>query len=185
MALTVEDGSIVAGAESYASVATATAYHAARGNVEWAALASDTVREQCLRKATDYMTQAYRWRWAGFRKTPTQSLDWPREAVYLAAESLNVEAMSVWGAYPPGLPYLVSNSVVPIEVRNGCAELALRVSAAPLIKDEVLTRIKKEKVGPLEMEYFEGGSTVVRYTAIDLVLSKYFKASNTNRTTRG
>ena len=50
------------GAESYCSVTDADTYHAARGNVAWAALATET-KEQNLRKATDYMVQTYQNRW--------------------------------------------------------------------------------------------------------------------------
>jgi len=50
------------GAESYASVADADTYHANRGNAAWAALTTP-VKEQSLRKATDYMTGEYGSRW--------------------------------------------------------------------------------------------------------------------------
>jgi hypothetical protein len=76
MALVVEDGTARADAESYCSVAAADTYHANRGNTVWAAL-TQTVKEQCLRKATDYMV-VYRNAWDGYRKTTTQALDWPR-----------------------------------------------------------------------------------------------------------
>lgn len=50
------------GAESYAGVADADTYHLNRGNASWAALTT-TVKEQCLRKATDYMVGEYFGRW--------------------------------------------------------------------------------------------------------------------------
>ena len=98
MSLIVEDGSIVTGAESYISVADASTYHTARGNAAWAALASDAVREQCLRKATDYMEQVYRSRWQGCRVGETQALSWPRYDV-------EVEG------------YAVDSDIVPTEVK--------------------------------------------------------------------
>lgn len=61
MTLVVEDGSIVSGAESYASVAQADAYFAARGITIWSPLL-DAEKEQALRRATDYMVQTYRQR---------------------------------------------------------------------------------------------------------------------------
>lgn len=51
MSLVTEDGTAKADAESYCTVAFATTYHSDRGNAAWAALASDTVREQLLRPA--------------------------------------------------------------------------------------------------------------------------------------
>lgn len=65
MALTVEDGTIVAGADSYISAEDATAYHAARGNSAWAALTADAM-DQHIRKATDYMGQVYGLRCSGY-----------------------------------------------------------------------------------------------------------------------
>ena len=73
MALIVEDGSIVTGAESYISVADASTYHSNRGNTAWASLSTDAIREQCLRKATDFMRQAYRSRWQGYRVNEDQA----------------------------------------------------------------------------------------------------------------
>jgi hypothetical protein len=78
MALIVEDGTGLANAESYVSVAAATTYHANVGNTAWAAITSDTTKEQLLRKATDYMVAQYRLQYAGCRRYSTQSLDWPR-----------------------------------------------------------------------------------------------------------
>jgi len=52
------------GAESYISVADADTYHASRGNAAWAAIATTAIKEQCLRRATDYMTAEYGARWA-------------------------------------------------------------------------------------------------------------------------
>ena len=81
MSLIVEDGTGRADAESYASVSVADAYHTARGNTAWAALATTALKEAALRKATDYLGQTYGLRWKGYRMTTTQALDWPRELV--------------------------------------------------------------------------------------------------------
>ena len=156
MSLICEDGSIVTGAESYCSVADASAYHTARGNAAWAALASDTVREQCLRKATDYMEQVYRSRWQGCRVSETQALSWPRYDV-------EVEG------------YAVDSDIVPTEVKNACAELALKASAADLNPD--LTQgVLSEQVGSIQVTYDKASPQFTRYRAIDALLSPYLKA---------
>lgn len=110
MSLIVEDGSNVAGAESLASVAYTDTYHSNRGNTAWAVLAT-AAKEQALRKATDYMTQAYRTRWAGYRTHSTQSLDWPRSLV-------EIKDVNYIGTY-------VDQYSVPDEVKKACCELAL------------------------------------------------------------
>jgi len=161
MALIVEDGSKVAGAESYVSVVDASAYHTARGNAAWAALASDTVREQALRRATDYMKQAYRLVWKGFRVSSSQALDWPRANVMIED-----------GPYRN----LVSVSIVPQEVIDACASLALMASAADLAPNlEQLTL--SEAVGPLSVSYDKNSPQYTRYRAIDMLLHPYLAES--------
>lgn len=156
MALTVETGAVVAGAESYISVADASTYHTNRGNAAWAALSTDTVREQCLRKATDYMTQAYRDRWQGARYDEDQVLDWPREGV----------VRDSWE---------VGHDEVPTEVKNACAELALKAATASLSPD--LTQgVVSEQVGSIAVTYDKNSPQRTRYAAIDNMLAPYLKA---------
>ncbi|MDN8612793.1 DnaT-like ssDNA-binding protein [Variovorax ginsengisoli] len=145
------------GAESYISVAGATAYHLARGNAAWAAVVDDTTREQLLRKATDYMVQAYGQRWKGDRVTPTQSLDWPRYGVYVNN-------------------FCIDSTTVPAAVANACAELALRAITAPSLFPDVGRLKAKVKVGPIETEYVQGTSGLTRYTAVDNMLAAYLGA---------
>ena len=80
MALIVEDGTGKSDAESFISVADADTYHSNRGNTDWASLLT-AAKEQNLRKATDYICQVYRMKWAGTRVNGTQALDWPRAYV--------------------------------------------------------------------------------------------------------
>jgi hypothetical protein len=156
MSLIVEDGTIVPGAESYISVADASTYHTARGNTAWAALATDALREAALRRATDYMRQAYRSRWQGYKVNEDQALDWPRYDV-------EVEG------------YAVDSDIVPTEIKNACAELALRASAADLNPD--LTQgVLSEQVGSIQVTYDKASPQFTRHRAIDAILSPYLKA---------
>lgn len=167
MSLIVEDGTVVAGAESYASVAAANVYHGNRGNVAWGALASDTVREQSLRKATDYMIEMYRPRWKGFRKMGTQTLDWPRSFVYLEPF-----VRGVVGTYP----FLVPDTIVPVEIINVCCELALKSSVAELSPD-LGRKVVSVTVGPISTTYDKNSRESVAYRAQDLLLAPYLKGS--------
>jgi hypothetical protein len=177
MALIVEDGSIVAGAESLVSVAEATTYHSNRGNSEWAALASDTVREQALRKATDYIGQVYRARWAGSRVSSIQTLDWPR--AYVPRDDL--KGASIENLDFNGGIYFYPNDEVPTEVKNACAELALRASTDDLLPD-LTQAIIREKVDVLETEYDKYSSQLPRYSAIDRLLMPFLRGSSASRT---
>ena len=58
--------------ESPISVAGADAYHAARGNAAWAAIADEETKEQLLRKATDYMIATYNEAWSSTVQTMIQ-----------------------------------------------------------------------------------------------------------------
>lgn len=162
MALEVEDGTGKADAESFISVADATAYHAARGNASWAALASDTEREQYLRKATDYIGQVYGQRWAGARVTDEQALDWPRD---LVPRPETVTGELYW-----------PDDEVPVAVRNACAELALKAIDGDLAPDVERTT-KREKLGPLEVEYSDAAAPFTLYRAIDNMLAPFLNSA--------
>lgn len=168
MALIVEDGTGLANAESYISVADATTYHEARGNATWAALASDTVREQLLRQATDYMVQTYRLRWAGVRGSTTQALDFPRD--FMPRPDSYAIGYTIVG------PDYFPSDTVPEEVRRACAELALRASEGALLADQEVP-VTSEKVGQIAVEYASGAAQGVRYAAIDAMLRPFLKAS--------
>jgi hypothetical protein len=167
VALIVEDGTGKADAESFISVADATAYHANRGNAAWAALASDTVREQLLRKASEYMEQAYRLRWLGYRTTNDQALSWPRSEVPIP------DAPGVFAGYYS----YVDEYSVPVPVARACAEFALKAATATLYADES-QKIVREKIGPMETEYAEFGTQTIQYRAIDALLAPYLSGGN-------
>lgn len=165
MTLIVENGTGLANAESYCTVAEATTYHSNLGNSAWAALATDAIREQCLRKATAYMLQRYRPKWAGWRKTTTQALDWPRYNVPIK------DAPVLYG----GSPSYYDDASVPQVVKDACASLALRAATATLFADESRT-VSSESVGPISVTYDASSSQAVRYKEIDTMLAPYFKS---------
>jgi hypothetical protein len=172
MALIVEDGTGKSDAESFIAVADATTYHAARGNAAWAALASDTVREQMLRKATDYMEQVYRQRWKGQRVTATQALSWPRAWVsrddYYRTGSVPPDSIDGSFYYP--------SDEVPAEVARACAELALRAIDGDLAADQE-TPVTSETVGPISVTYAEGARQSKIYPAVAAMLAPFLEAS--------
>lgn len=173
MALTTENGSGLADAESYCTVAFATTHHAARGNAAWAALASDTVREQLLRKATDYMLGAYRERWAGNRVSTTQALDWPRD---------NVPMHDGPGGFALTMSYYPNNTV-PAAVARACADLALKAATADLAPD-LSQAVKSKEVGPVKIEYQDYSRATKTYRAIDNALAPFMSGSGQIRVLR-
>lgn len=154
MALITEDGTGVAGAESYITVAAADTYFTDRGDTVWTALAVPA-KEAALRKGTDYMEGAFRSRWKGRRVLSTQALSWPRYSVV------------VDGILQP-------SNIVPATVARACAELALRASAAPLAPD-LGAQVKQETVGPISVTYADGARQSDRFQAVDRMLAAYLR----------
>lgn len=170
MALITENGTGLANAESYISVIDATAYHAARGNAAWAALADDATREQMLRRATDFIEQLYRDRWAGYRVSLTQALSWPRyEAPVKDAHSPTFGNLRAY--YP--------SDAVPTLVAKVCALLALRAISGELsaIPD---VAVKRKRVGPIDIEYFEPVMPVRSVADIEEMLRPLLAGSDMN-----
>lgn len=152
MTLIVEDGTGLANAESYASVTDANTRLGNLGYTNWTTLTT-TEREQALRRATEYMEQAYRGRWKGTKLLRAQALSWPR-----------------YGAEADG--WDINSTTVPADVVNACIDLAFKAAAGDLNAD--LSRaVIREKVGPLETEYAAYGTEATRYRAIDMALSPY------------
>lgn len=159
MSLIVETGAGLSNAESYISVADASARQVALGNETWSTI-SNAEMEEALRRATAFMTQSYRQRWTGQRLTPAQALDWPRYDV------------CVDGFYVP-------SDSLPADIANACADLALKAAAGELNAD--LTRgVTRRKVGPIEVEFDRYSPQSVRYPAIAMALAPYLKGASAN-----
>lgn len=166
MPLTVETGAGSSTADSYISLVDAATRHTNLGNTAWAALASDTVREQYLRRATEYIEGAYRQRWKGYKKTATQALSWPRSWVYIEPF-----ADGAIGSYP----YLVSDTIVPNEVKNACADLALKAATVTLAAD-LTQKVVSEKIDVIAIQYDVNSPASTQYRAIDMMLAVYLKS---------
>jgi hypothetical protein len=166
MALIVEDGSIVAGAASYASVADADAYFAGRGDDLWVTMIT-TEKEQALVRGSDYMTQTYRMRLKGVRVSTAQPLDWPRYYVQLTDVGF------------AGQPVYVAANIVPQEIKNACCELALLAAAGPL-RGSLKQNVINKKVGPIDVMYDVYSPQAVRYPQIDVMIPIYLKRGSQN-----
>lgn len=158
MAIVVEDGTGKSDAEAYISVADADTYFSKRGFALWATLTTDQ-KEESLRRGTDFMSQQYRERWAGIRKTTTQALDWPR---------YEVPRRDVGDYY--------ETTVVPTEVKNACAELAYRASSETLAPD-LGVPVTSKTVGPISITYATGARQTKVYRAVENMLAPLLKAS--------
>lgn len=165
MAINVETGAIVPGAESYVAVADCDTYHLNRGNAAWTG--TDAVKESALRKAAAYLDGHYCNRFKGAKYQPlTQSMQWPRVEVVIDG-------------------YLLDTTTIPQRLKDAQAELALIALTADLAPN-VSAGIKREKIDVLETEYFAGapaGTTV--YTAVNNLLADLLKPINSGDVVRG
>lgn len=156
MPLVVEDGTGLAAADAYISVADADTYFLASANSTWAA-ATIPDKEVAIVKATRYMEKRFGTKWKGQIASSEQALGWPRRYVY---DERGTE---------------LANQV-PVQIARACAEYAVQALINPLIPETVYPiadgapvpfgRInrKVEKVGPIyeETYYSTGGAHASR-----------------------
>lgn len=162
MALIVEDGSIVANANSYNSRADIIAYAAARGVV----LADDDTTDVLAIKAMDYLALSDN-DWKGEPVSPTQSLAWPRK-----------------GAIPTGSRTAFPDNAIPVQVKKAQCELAViansGVALIPTTSAETAF-VTREKVDVIETEYSEAIAlklmgSLPDMPSIDALLSPWLRA---------
>lgn len=138
MALTVEDGTGVADANSFVTVAEIRAYATARG-VELPA--EDAAVEGFAVTAWDFITSLEP-RMLGVRTNPEQDGVYPRTGVMMYSAEL--------------LP-----NAIPKTLKQAQSQLAVDASkGVPLFTDDTAEpAVKREKVGPIETEFFDGGGS--------------------------
>ncbi len=117
MALTVEDGTGLVGADAYISVANADTYFLASANATWAA-ATIPAKEVAIVKATRYMEKRFGTKWKGLIASSEQALGWPRRYVY---DERGTELVDQ----------------VPVQIARACAEYAVQALVNPLIPETV------------------------------------------------
>jgi len=160
MAFTVEDGSKVAGANSYVDLEFACDYFADRGETRWDSMSSQDQRVALI-KATDYIDKRFGMQFSGYRNTRDQSLQWPRfDACY----------QDDWW---------ISSNEIPKELKQATCEYALQAAltgslitqssssgtASPKVAETI-------KVGPITVsEKFADSSGDARQSGVDVISS--------------
>lgn len=158
MALITEDGTGLANAESYCSVADADTYHAAHGNPSAWSQADEAAKESALRLATQYIDATCRGRWRGVRATLTQRLAWPRRGV-TDADGLQVAADE--------LPRALVEATVVLAMKVAGGETLL-----PDAENAAAVERTRVSVGPVEedIKYAAGNPPFKRYALADALL---------------
>lgn len=154
MAIVVEDGTIVANANSYVTVAETTAYATARG----VTLDEDSVVETQLIRAMDYL-EAQGASYKGCKVNPAeQVLQWPRKGVEI--EGTDYPSNKIPNTLKQAQMRLV------VELTNGVDIMPTRSGGF----------VKREKVDVIETEYSEavGVGIAPEMTAVDALLQPLY-----------
>ena len=157
MALIVEDGTIVANANSYNTVAEIRAYAVARGST--LPVADEDVEVLAI-QATDYLESFYK-KYQGYRTDPAnQVLQFPRTGVVLYDD------------------YEVGSNEIPTLLKNAHAQATIEAYESDLMPNHT-QGVKKEKVDVLEVEYLDGSSDSVGLPKVDALIEPLFNPSAT------
>ena len=159
--LIVEDGTRPTGANTYAAIVTADAYHADRAFDAWADATADE-KATALIKATDYLNGLA---WNG-RKVAPRVMAWPRIDVCLDG-------------------YAVMSDDVPDEVVMACCYMAgeFIIGAEPLAALD--RQLSSMKVGSVEMAWEQGSNAAPQYPALRSILRGLIGAQNVVRLVAG
>jgi len=152
MALTVEDGTGIALADTYVSLANFKTMCAALGYDLTGK--TDPELEVVCRKGFDYINT--KWRYKGFRLTSGQAGEFPRDGL------MDWSAFTVTG--------------VPARVVKANVELAFKGLTTSLFTD--LDRggmVKSESVGPISVTYADGAPAGTAFMAAEALLAQYIR----------
>jgi hypothetical protein len=163
MSLIVEDGTGLANAESYVSVAAATTYHANFGNAAWLDLDPAT-QEIYLRKATRDLDVLFGRTYLSTMLTTTQALLWPRVG-YTTCD----------GVYVTGVPVALANVVAELALLNATTDVLGPTDGTGNLSFNL------EKVGDLEVrqQFFAPTSSMApKMRRINLMMQQFTTASS-------
>ena len=147
MALVIEDGSVVSGANSYVTLAEFKAWADAR-DITYSA--DDNVLEATILRAMDYIERLY---FIGNKANENQPLQWPRTEALIDG-------------------YYADATEIPKEVKTALYEATV-VEAAGYSELEVQSRkTLRERVGDIEVEYAENSENRTITPALQYALNR-------------
>jgi hypothetical protein len=139
---------VTVGTDSYVNEAALTAYATARGIT----LTADAT--VLLIKAMDYLETL---NWQGEKTTGSQSLQWPRNWVYIDNA-------------------LIDNATVPADIQSAQMATAISIDQGVDPLADVGPAQKRVKADVVEVEYQDGASTVTVSRRINSLIAKYLRS---------
>lgn len=164
MAITivVEDGTGVANANSFVSIADARTYASNRG------IALPTDEDELaamLIQASDYL-EAQERRYQGERTSSTQALTWPRKGVFLHCDE-------------------VPSNVIPKSLIGAQVQLVIAINDGFDLQPNVSPQdyVIREKVGPIDTEYADPTAVGIMptFTGVNALLAPLFGECASNK----
>ena len=149
MAIIVEDGTVVANANSYVSEANLTTYATDRGITLTGTLSV------LLIKAMDYIEGQD---FIGYKSIDTQPLQWPRYGAVIDSYELN-------------------SDVIPKELKDAQMSVAVSIGSGADPLSTVSRAIKSESLGPMSTEYMDNASDVEIIRSISNKLRKLLRSN--------
>lgn len=147
MALIVEDGNIVAGANTYVNTTTFSTFLSSRGK---SFIGTEGNSEQTLLLAMDYIeTQNF----LGNKYTKAQSLQWPRSGVYVDG-------------------FLIETDEIPSDLQIAQMETAISIDSGNNPLSTLGRETEMEKVGDITVKYSSGAKDSAELRAVDSRLDK-------------
>lgn len=159
MALIIEDGSIVNGAQSFVTAAELVTYADLRGLTY---PSTESEQEQILVKAVDYLFSVED-QMKGYRVNSEQDLPYPRECVYLNG-------------------FLVADDTIPDQLKYAQIEAALAAQTIDLLTNSTYENIQTASLEPgFSVTYFSAGSYgVARLDRAKAYLDGLLKSNGNN-----
>ena len=179
MALIIEDGTIVDGADSFVTAAELVTY-ADNYGLTIPSLTAD--QERILRRS---FLQMWALSWKGQIVSAIQSGPWPRRDVYIGQGS-----GLIWNRPSTIInDYLVPQNAIPDQIKKGQMALAAEIFADDTTPAETKQGpVTSETVGPISVQYAEAQSWVTRPAATRQSYANFgpfLNAANQIRMARG
>lgn len=159
MAFLIEDGSGVAGANSFVTVATYKAYCADRG-MDVSCQADDEI-ETFLIRATDYIERTFGRLYLGTRSTTTQTLGHPRTGIVIDGVEVPSDELASVLVYAT-CEYAFRASKYRQLTPDQQTPFDREMTSGEIVSGSGAIVAKKEKVGPIEESSTYADPTTVR-----------------------
>lgn len=177
MAFTVEDGSGNSASNAYIAVQTFKDHHTDRGRAYSAF--SDSLIQQAIVKASDYVDKRFGRRFRGTRRQKDQGLEWPRLDAFdddgflmSGSDSIPRNLMKAVAEYALIVLRLLDNELLPIPARPFATIDETTGTVTGGASGQVIRN--REKVGPLETEQWysdmaktQSGAVGVKSSLVD------------------